>query len=115
MKTWVLRFKTEDRDNFLEIKRGLKTIETRAATPRYRKIQKGDLLIFMCGKERIKRRVKSVSIFKSIAGLTKKFNFKKIMPSLDSSKEMAAVYHGYPNYKNKLKKFGLIALELSKK
>ena len=108
----ILRFRKKDRHNFLEIKRGLKTIETRAATPKYRKIQKGEILIFVCGKERLKRRVRRVSIFRSIAAMTKKFNFKKIMPSLKSEKEMQAVYYGYAGYKVKIKKFGLIAFEL---
>lgn len=113
MKEWILRFRAKDRVNFLEIKHRLKTIETRAATPRYRKIENGDVLVFVCGKERLRRRVKRVRFFKSINSMTKVISYKKIMPSLKSSKEMKAVYYDYSAYKDKIRKFGLIALDLA--
>ena len=57
-KTLILRFRSHDRKNFLEIKRGDKWVETRAAIERYAQIKKGDKLIFVCGKERFSKVVK---------------------------------------------------------
>ena len=34
------------------------------------------------------------------------------MPDISSVKELRDAYYSYPNYKEKIKKFGLIALEL---
>ena len=113
MKEWILRFRAKDRANFLEIKDRSKTVETRAATPRYRKIKNGDVLVFVCGKERLRRKVKRVRFFKSINSMTKAISYKKIMPSLKSPKEMKAVYYDYSAYKDKIRKFGLIALDMA--
>jgi ASC-1-like (ASCH) protein len=38
--------------------------------------------------------------------------FKKIMPSTDTPAEARKIYHSYPGYKEKIKKFGLVAFEL---
>jgi ASC-1-like (ASCH) protein len=112
MKKWVLRFRVKDRKNFLEIKNGLKVVETRAATERYRPIQKGDVLVFVCGKEKNQKMVKRVRIFKTIGAMIKTINFKKIMPSVSSTEELRDAYYSYPGYKEKISKFGIIALDI---
>lgn len=113
MKKWVLRFRAKDKNNFLEIKRGLKTVETRAATERYQNIKRGDRLIFVCGKERLEKTVKKARIFRSIPEMVRVIHRKKIMPSVNSLREMEGIYYSYSAYKEKLKKFGIIALELN--
>jgi len=112
MKTWTLRFRAVDKNNFIEIKNGLKSVETRAATPKYRAIQKGDVLLIVCGEARTRKRVRRVRVFRSIGAMTKAIPYKKIMPSVGSMAEMRKVYYGYPGYKEKLKKHGVIAFEL---
>lgn len=109
MKTWILRFRARNRKNFEEIKHGLKTIETRATTERYRKIQAGDRLIFVCGSARLARKVKSVRRFASIGAMFRAVNYKKIMPSAESEGAARMVYYGYPWYKEKIRKFGVVA------
>lgn len=109
MKTWILRFRARDRDNFNEIKRGLKTIETRAATPRYTKIRAGDRLVFVCGKARLTKKVKRAKRFRTIGEMLRAINYKKIMPSVQSVEEVRKVYYGYHGYKEKIKKFGVVA------
>jgi ASC-1-like (ASCH) protein len=108
-KKYTLRFRAKDRINFLEIKDVKKKIETRAATEKYRKIQKGDSLIFVCGKERLEKKIKKVEIFKSLDAMFKAVNPKHIMPSLSTTAEMTKAYYSYPEYKEKIKKFGIIA------
>ncbi len=112
MKTWILRFRVIDRENFLEIKQGLKTIETRAATEKYRSIKRGDVLVFVCGKQKMKRVVKSVAIFRSIDIMTTRIPFRKIMPSIESIGGLRDVYYGYPGYREKIKKWGIIAFKI---
>lgn len=108
MKSWTLRFRAVNRDNFETIRTGEKKIETRAATPKFRKIEKGDTLVITCGKERLTKKVKRVKIFKSLKSLPR----KQIMPWTKSFAEMEKAYYSYPNYKEKIKKHGIIAFYL---
>lgn len=112
IKKVILRFRVIDRDNFNEIKNGLKTVETRAATIRYRNINKGDIVIIVCGKQRIIKQVKRVRHFKTIESMLKNISLKKIMPSVKSVVDAYKIYYSYPSYKEKIKEFGLVALEL---
>jgi ASC-1-like (ASCH) protein len=112
MKKHILRFRAKDKKNFLELKDGLKCVETRAATERYRKIAKGDILVITCGNLRLEKKVKRVRIFKSVDALTKKIFYRKIMPTALSLSDVKKAYAGYPGYTEKLKKFGVVAWDL---
>lgn len=101
-----------NRENFLDIKSGKKTIETRAATKRYGQIKAGDMLVLICGKEKFEKEVKKARIFKTIRALVKVHPIKTIMPGLKTEEELRGEYYSYPDYKDKIKKYGLIALEL---
>jgi len=109
---YTLRFRAVNKDIFLDIKSGKKTVETRAATEKYRNIKDGDLIVLVCGKDRFGKTVKKARIFKTIGALVKTHPIKKIMPDISSEKELRKAYYSYSNYKEKIKKFGLIALEL---
>jgi ASC-1-like (ASCH) protein len=112
MKKFILKFNVVDKNNFLEIKDGLKVVETRAATPKYCEVKKGDTLVIVCGKNRLEKKVKRVRIFKSIGAMVKVIPRQKIMPSVESMPEMRQIYYGYPNYREKLKKYGVIAFDI---
>ena len=110
--TFTLRFRAVNRDTFLDIISGKKVVETRAATERYKNIKKGDLLILVCGKEKFKKEVKKVKIFKTVASMIKVYPPNKIMPGISSVKELQKAYYSYPHYREKIKKYGLVVLEL---
>ncbi|MDO8520560.1 MAG: hypothetical protein Q7S52_00405 [bacterium] len=112
MKNWTLRFRAVDKDNFEELRSGVKSVETRAATVKYEPIQEGDTLTFVCGKDSFTKRIVKKLHFKSVNAMVKKINFKKIMPSVASVMEMKKVYSSYPGYTDKIKKHGLFAFEL---
>jgi ASC-1-like (ASCH) protein len=112
MKKFILKFNIADKKNFLEIKGGLKVIETRAATPKYREVKKGDVLIVMCGRQRLEKKVKRVRMFRSIGAMVKVIPRQEIMPSIKSMTEMREAYYGYTNYREKLKKYGVIAFDI---
>lgn len=109
---YTLHFRAVNKDVFLDIKSGKKTVETRAGTERYRNIKPGDMVVLVCGKERFEKEVKKAKIFKTIKSLVKTYPIKKITPNILSEKELESAYYSYPNYRDKIKKFGLIALEL---
>ena len=108
----TLRFRAVNKNIFLDIKSGKKKVETRAATEKYRNIKTDDTVVLICGKERFEKQVKKAKIFKSVKALVKIYSIKKIMPDLSTEKELERAYYSYSNYKEKIKKFGLIALEL---
>jgi ASC-1-like (ASCH) protein len=80
MKKWVLRFREVDRSGYNDIVDGHKSVETRAATVKYKPIQAGDMLVITCGKERIEKPIKAVRYFSSIDELFANIELKKVMP-----------------------------------
>lgn len=112
MKNWTLRFRAVDKKNFDELKSGIKAVETRAATVKYQPIEKGDTLTFVCGKEKFSKTITKRTHFKSIDAMFRKIPYKKIMPDLKSKEEAKKRYYSYPNYKEKIEEFGLLAFEL---
>ncbi len=112
MKTWTLKLRQTDKAMFDEMKAGLKTVETRAASFKHKNIQAGDILVFTCGKERLSKQVVKRQHFPSIDAMVKAIPFNKIMPGVKSVDEMKKVYSSYPDYDEKIKEFGILALEL---
>lgn len=112
-KRKILRFRAANKDLFEAIKKGTKKVETRAATVKYKNIKTGDTIDFICGKERFQKTVKRATIFKNISVMLKKYKFTDIMPGASSVKSLEDVYKSFPGYPEKIKKFGIIALELA--
>ncbi len=111
-KKYKLRFRAVNRDIFEAIKNGSKKVETRAATEKYRDIKAGDELILICGRRKFKKTVKKTQIFKSIRAMLDKYKVNQIHPGFKNFEELAALHYSFPNYRQKLKMFGIIAMEL---
>jgi ASC-1-like (ASCH) protein len=111
-KKRVLRFNKINYPTFENIKKSIKKVETRAYTVKYFSIKAGDTLVLVCDKERIEKRVKKVTHFKTLKALFNKYKIKDVMPEISSFKEAEAVYYQYPGYKEKIKKFGILAFEI---
>ncbi len=112
MKKHIFNIREVDKIVFDSIKNGEKSIETRASTPKYQRIETGDTLIFVCKNEKLEKKVTKVNFYKTIDEMIKDINFKKIMPFINSVNEMKKTYYSFPNYKEKIKKFGLVSFEL---
>ncbi|MCH7883188.1 hypothetical protein IIA95_02125 [Patescibacteria group bacterium] len=112
MRKYTLRFRKADKDIFKAILNGKKKVETRAATIRYRDMKAGDVVVFLCGEDTFEKKVKHIQIFKTITAMLHKYSVKDIMPSLSSKKELENSYYRYPGYREKIRKYGLVALEL---
>ncbi len=112
MKVHTLRFRKINEDTFEAIKTGTKKVETRAATSRYSKIEEGDTLKLVCGKKSFNRNVMKVKKFKTITSLLKDYKPSEINPKLKTKNETIDMYYSFPKYRDKIKQFGIIALEL---
>ena len=113
MKSYTLKFRATDKDNFEEVRDGSKSVETRAGTTRYQPIEVDDTLVFVCGDESFSKRVAKKFHWSSIDAMVKEVDFKKVMPSVKSVEEMKIVYFSYPDYENKIKEHGLLGFELA--
>lgn len=108
----AIRFRAVDRNIFLDIKKKRKIIEIRAATERYSNIKKGDTLVFVCGREKFERKVKRARPARGAGALLRFYSFRQIRPDLKTKKEFIESYDSFPGYKQKIKKFGLMAFEI---
>jgi ASC-1-like (ASCH) protein len=107
-----MRFRVVDRDKFNEISTGKKSIETRAATIKYKKVKVGDRLTIICGSDQIVKEVVRIEHYRSIEDMFKKINYSKILPSVKSAKEAIRVFYSFPDYKIKIKQYGILAFYL---
>lgn len=112
MKTMTLRFRAKDNAGFNLIKGRIKTIETRAATAKYKNLKAGDIVIIVCGKNKIVKKIKRVRYFQNIVSMLRAIPYRKINPCFSSIAAAEKVYFGYSGYREKIKKFGLVALDL---
>ncbi len=112
MEKHILVIREADGIVFEAIKNGTKTIETRAATDKYRKVKEGDILIFVCSGERLEKQIIKVEYFQGIDEMVKVIDFKKVMPFVNSVEEMKQVYFSFPNYEEKISQFGLAVFYL---
>lgn len=108
----TLRFRAVDKAGFDAVRDGRKTIETRAATVRYQKVQPGDVLIFTCGDERIEKEVQVVAHHDSIEALFASVPLTQVFPDLQTSEQAQSIYYGYPGYREKIARHGILAWTL---
>jgi len=108
MATKILKFRTVNRDIFQAIIAGTKRAETRAATAKYREVKVGDFLSLVCGREKAQKEVVKVELFKTIGALLKKYRPEEINPNIHTAKEAREMWYGFPGYKEKIEKFGLV-------
>jgi ASC-1-like (ASCH) protein len=106
------KFREVDRDSFEAIRNGRKKVETRAASSKYSTINSGDSIIIVCGSDKFVKIVKKATRFKSISEMLLRYKVEDINPFVKSEEELEKMYYSFPNYKEKIKDFGLMAYEL---
>ena len=112
MKIYTLRLRSTDKDIFEAIKSGRKNIETRAATVRNITMQAGDEIFFVCGKQSLKRSITKATKYKTIKAMLRDYRVKQIAPDLKTENDLRDMYFAWPSYRDKIRKYGLVALEL---
>ena len=110
----ILRFRKKDKDTFLAIARGEKSVETRAATKRYVGFVEGDTLTFVCGTLRTTKTILRKKHFKTLAALFRAYAPGRIMPGIKNERELRKMYYSFPQYREKLRRYGVIAWELKR-
>lgn len=113
MQTPVFVFEEVDRHNFEDVRNGVKTIETRAATEKYQAVQVGDEITLQCGADTITKKVTKKFTWPTIEAMFEEVPLKRVMPDLDTIDQVRARYNSYPNYTEKLKQHGIVGFELA--
>ena len=75
-------------------------------------MEAGNEVVFVCGKESLKKTIKKATKYKTIKAMLKDYKVKDIAPDLKTENELRDMYFAWPSYRDKIKEFGLIALEL---
>ena len=109
----ILVFREVDRARFDEVRDGVKAIETRAATPKYRAVNVGDELQFSCGGDTFSKKVIKKFHWPSVEAMLAEIPLKQAFPDLDTVEQVKTRYANYPAYEEKIKQFGIIGFELS--
>lgn len=112
MAKHILTIRETDWRIFELIKVGKKTIDTRAATDKYQRIRAGDILVFKCGKDRLEKVVVKVHHLRDIKDLIQSLDLRKIMPFVSSIRQAKQIWYSFPNYREKIKRYGLVAFEI---
>lgn len=113
-KNYTLDFREVNRDTFDLVCSGSKNIETRAASEQYANIAPGDNIVFLCGKDTCSKEVAAVEKFPSIEAIYKKYKPEEINPTWKTEQDGRDAWASFPNYMEKIQKYGLIALTLKK-
>jgi len=97
-KTYNLLIREIDRRVFDALKKGEKTIETRAATKKYRKVKEKDVLNFVCGQESLQKTVGKVFLFKTIEEMVEKIDYNRFAktPHFSAGDEGKARFQASP-------------------
>jgi ASC-1-like (ASCH) protein len=104
-------FNKKNKDIFDMLRSGEKKIETRAATSKYKHMQAGETVMFVCDGETFERAVSKISHFDSISSLLKAYPPGSINPKARTEEEITAMYHSFPGYEEKIRSCGIVALE----
>lgn len=113
MKKHRLVFKAVDRDGWVNIRSGHKSVETRAATIKYRNIQAGDVLVVVCGKDSFEKSISIAEYYDSIESLMAGVPMTTICPDTKSMDDVYKMYYRFPGYKEKIAEHGIMAFYLS--
>jgi ASC-1-like (ASCH) protein len=111
-KNYTLIFPREHEDMFEAVRSGEKKIETRAASFKYRNIKAGDTVTLSCDGDKFSKQVKKVTHFKTLQDMFMVFTASDINPAVHTVAEMVKIYESFPDYKEKIARFGILAIEL---
>ena len=94
---------------FSFIRQGIKPVEGRKNTHRYKKIKAGDVIEFTNGKESFKAIVTEVRQYASLEEYLEDVTIPKALPGLSSLEEALAVYHQWST-PEKINQYGFLGI-----
>lgn len=75
------------------IKSGKKTVEGRKNAPKYQVYKPGDLLTFVCGKEKLETVITQIKKYKTVEDYLRKETLKKALPCVKTVQEGVEMYN----------------------
>lgn len=108
-----MSFRSIDRDKFVCVADGRKTVETRAAGGKYEGVRPGDIVVFRCGSERLEKTVMAIRRFGSAEKVMAHYGIASVMPWARDMGEVEATYASFRGYSELIARHGLLAFELS--
>lgn len=118
MKVWEVIFDASDELNFSMIVSGEKIVETRAldetdsAKDYYRAIDSGDAIRFVCGTDSVIKNVVEARYYPTLADYLEYEDLELALGEGMTAEKATDKLHGYPGYKERIKKYGLVVWEL---
>lgn len=106
-----LVFNKKDKYIFDAIRDGSKRVETRAATAKYKNILIGEKIVFSCDGKAFEKVVAKVTRFKSVDEMLKVYTPSDISTKDRTKEELKAKIYSFPGYEEKIKEFGIVAIE----
>ena len=113
MKDHTLVMREVDRSIFEDIVSGKKTIETRAATEKYRAIKSGNTLTFKCGEDKVTKVVEKSQHYKSLEDMFTHLPMALVLPNAVDLENAKAIYYSFPKYEEKIATYGIMAFSLA--
>lgn len=107
-----LTIRAQDRAIFDDLTTGRKTVETRAATPKYQAVQPGDTLTFVCGSDLLTKKVASAQRFADVDELFRYIPFRRILPAAANAEAAKQAILKFPGNREKITSFGIMAFNL---
>lgn len=78
---------------FSKLKNGLKKVEGRKASTKYRQIQAGDEILFRCGSHEFLSKVVKIDSFKSLDDYLLGVTIKEALPGIKTIEEAREIYY----------------------
>jgi len=101
---------------FDAIKAGLKTVEGRLNSPKFKDLKFGDLITFTCHEtnEKISGVVKALNIYPNFEAMLVSEGLENMLPGVTSLYEGVMIYESFPGYQEGAKEFGTLAIRIKK-
>ena len=89
-----------------------KTVEGRINKGKFQKINKGDLVSFCSGDNRLSARIVEKKIYKSFENMINQEGISSLLPDVSSVEQGIEIYNSFPGYQEEVKKYGCVAFRL---
>lgn len=101
------------RDMFNNIKSNRKTVEARIATTKYKVINGGDKIKFVCGRDSLVRIVVAKRFYNKFETMIQSEGIGKCMPDVRHTTEAVQIYRSFKNYSILESSHGVLAFQLT--
>lgn len=99
---------------FNAMKAGLKTVEARINSLKFKDLHSGDQISFTCNvtHEVILCRVQEIIVYVSFFEMIQEQGLQNMLPDVATIAQGVAIYESFPGYKEKVKNNGVLAIKI---